>query len=74
MADGSDLLRGDEAAPCRALKHKMLYIVGVEPDPVASSIGGQYWCVHTQGPIGPDDQPVLPERCRAGRGCHERGG
>lgn len=59
---------------CRAFKHKMLYIVGDEPDPVASAIGGQCWCAHTQSSIGPDDQLVVPEHCGPGRACFERTG
>lgn len=27
------------------------------------------WCVKTQGPVGPDNSYVEPERCTMGRGC-----
>ncbi len=64
----------DQGEPCRALKTKALYVVGREPDPVMAALGAHAWCVHTMGTIGPDDDLVLPERCRAGRGCYERDG
>jgi len=30
---------------------------------------GYYWCLRTCTPVGPDDELVGIDRCRAGRGC-----
>jgi hypothetical protein len=30
-----------------------------------------YFCTKTQEPLGPDDQPVNPGACVAGRPCHK---
>ena len=31
---------------------------------------GHCWCYHTQNPIGPDGEIVMPERCVPGRKCY----
>ena len=61
----------EERRACRALKSKMLYVSGAEPDPALASSTGHYWCVRTMGTVGPDDALVTPEECCARRGCFE---
>jgi hypothetical protein len=29
-----------------------------------------FWCIETGDPVGPDDGPVHPHRCIAGRACY----
>jgi hypothetical protein len=33
-----------------------------------------YWCLHTMGTVGPDDQLVHPHSCCGNRVCFERDG
>jgi hypothetical protein len=65
------------AGSCRLLRCKGSYLptdplpadVEVELNPAAV-----FWCLRSQGMVGPDDGPVEPEKCRAGRRCFERRG
>ncbi len=58
--------------PCRHLKTKMLYVAGRDDGAwERPSSTAQYWCLHTMGPIGADDEQARPDRCRKGRECFE---
>ena len=69
MGDGG--ARG--AAPvCRCIRTKMQYVTPGHPDGWSRpSATAQFWCLHTMSPVGPDDDQVTPEGCRAGRECFE---
>ena len=62
---------------CRHLRTKSMFIpaltgenhVSAEPDEYARA--PHCWCNCTLTETGPDDQPVGPETCKAGRGCFE---
>ncbi len=56
---------------CAALRSKYMFI-WTEPDPtVQRSNSGIFWCLHTQGPLGPDGQLAEPGNCDSSeRGCH----
>lgn len=55
---------------CRYLRTKTAFgsCTGYEPWHGNSSTAA-YWCLHTMGACGPDDQLVQPQSCRAGRSC-----
>lgn len=60
------------ATTCSQLRHKGMYVTSV-PDPGDSQYAGTYnatayWCTCTQKALGPDGQPVHPDRCHAGSG------
>jgi hypothetical protein len=53
----------------RSKKFFMLHSLPTKPadfyDP-----SGHCWCYHTQQPIGPDGELVMPERCGPDRNCY----
>jgi hypothetical protein len=62
------------AGVCTKLRTKTMYL-NVEYRSEAEEPGGGnsavYWCLKTQECLGPDDLPVHPESCVAGRRCVE---
>jgi hypothetical protein len=57
---------------CRAFKTRLHYLSGGDVSSPIVDGTAHYWCVHTMTTIGPDDDLVVPEHCRAGRSCFER--
>ena len=58
---------------CLSLRHKGMYVTAA-PDPDEFTFydtydGTAYWCVETQRGLGPDLQPVHPDRCTGDRDC-----
>ena len=58
---------------CQKIRTKSMYIHAVV-DPAEATFYDRYdqtayWCVLTQSALGPDRQPVGPDRCCDGRGC-----
>jgi hypothetical protein len=59
------------AATCRFLRSKGMFIDS-EPDPTVPSSGEPiYWCVHTMNCLGPDGAVADREHCQPGRACHK---
>jgi hypothetical protein len=63
-------------AICKHLRTKSMYIPALAqaapsegPEQVSSQAYSHSWCNCTLTETGPDDRPVGPERCRAGRDC-----
>ena len=57
---------------CSKLRTKTMYLnvdYRSEGDEPGCNNTAVYWCLKTQQALGPDDNPVCPEDCRAGRGC-----
>lgn len=58
---------------CLCLRHKLMYVDDRQKLPGmvdAESSTRIYFCTKTQEQLGPDDQPVNPKACVAGRPCH----
>jgi hypothetical protein len=53
----------------RSKKFFMLDTIPTEPQHYYDP-SGHCWCFHTQQPIGPDGNQVMPEDCRPGRACY----
>jgi hypothetical protein len=54
---------------CAALRTKSMFVWS-ETDPHHTHTG-VFWCLHTQGPLGPDGQLAEPGNCDASeRNCH----
>ena len=70
MADDLKVLTN--SVRCRHLLSKGLYINAGLP-PGEKAVGdGNFWCAHTQGIYGPDDQLCNGEECiHAARSCYE---
>jgi hypothetical protein len=68
----------DEGLPglCRHLRTKRYYYGTIEEtlETADLSTTAQFWCLRTMRVIGPDESPVTPGACRAGRGCCEATG
>jgi hypothetical protein len=61
-----------EAAACRFLRSKEMYIHVAEPDwHLSHSHSGIFWCTHTQNCLGPDGQTAEPTTCLTGRTCYQ---
>lgn len=59
---------------CRFLRTKAAYVPGMRGDenPLTESHPtATYWCLRTLEVLGPDDLPVAPEECAAGRACFD---
>ena len=56
---------------CPALRSKDMFI-WVEPDVDAQRVhSGIFWCLYTQGPLGPDGKLAEPGNCDSSeRSCH----
>jgi hypothetical protein len=56
---------------CAALRSKEMFI-RTEHDPTVEHVSsGYFWCLYTQGPLGPDGELAEPGNCDSGeRGCH----
>ena len=56
---------------CSALRTKNMFFQ-TEPDPDAQHVGaGVFWCLYTQGPLGPDGKLAEPGNCDSSeRSCH----
>jgi hypothetical protein len=58
---------------CRWLRTRQTlgtYLDGVVlPWEAGENTSAAYRCLHTSGPVGPDDLIVHPHECRAGRVC-----
>jgi hypothetical protein len=58
---------------CAHIRHKLMYsetshaVRGMVDD---SSDTRVFFCVRTFEALGPDDQPVSPDRCAPGRSCY----
>jgi len=56
---------------CSALRSKDMFIWADHDPDVQRANTGVFWCLHTQGPLGPDGQLAEPGNCdSSGRGCH----
>lgn len=61
---------------CHNLRHKMMYvdqrqdIRGLVDDNSDTRV---YFCSKTHEVLGPDGDPVTPDHCQSGRGCHCHG-
>ena len=53
----------------RSKKYYMLDTIATVADDYLDP-SGHCWCYHTQQPVGPDGQQVLPERCGPQRKCY----
>jgi len=54
---------------CASLRTKSMFVWS-EEDPHHTHTG-VFWCLHTQGPLGPDGKLAEPGNCDASeRGCH----
>ena len=58
---------------CRFLRSKKAFFASSPPRTVDDLLDASRhcWCGHTQHQVGPDEQLVEPEDCRAGRSCYE---
>jgi hypothetical protein len=62
---------------CLHLRHKLMYcdrrhdLPGMVDDSSSTRV---FFCVKTQDSLGPDDAPVHPGDCKAGRACYCHGG
>ena len=59
---------------CLNLRHKGMYVLSVPYEDESkfydtSYDSTAYWCIDTQRGLGPDGQPVNPDRCQGDRGC-----
>jgi hypothetical protein len=56
---------------CSGLRSKDMFI-WVEPDADTQRVhSGVFWCLYTQGPLGPDGKLAEPGNCDSNeRGCH----
>ena len=56
---------------CSALRTKNMFFQA-EPDPDARHVSaGVFWCLYTQGPLGPDGELAEPGNCDSSeRSCH----
>ncbi len=56
---------------CASLRSKGMFIWAEQPADVQPANTGVFWCLHTQGPLGPDGQLAEPGNCDNGdRRCH----
>ncbi len=61
---------------CMNIRHKLMYCderhstPGLVDDNSSTRV---YFCVKTHEVLGPDDKPVHPAECKAGRGCYCHG-
>lgn len=57
---------------CGDLRSKRFFLLDAIPtDPEQYyDPSGHCWCYHTQQPIGPDGQAVMPETCDVNRKCY----
>ena len=61
---------------CLNIRHKLMYCDDRHDAPGMvddSSDTRVFWCVKTQAVLGPDDRPVHPTACKAGRSCYCHG-
>lgn len=73
--DEDDLPGGSELPlVCDMLRTKNAFgnHVGYRPWQTGESSTAVYWCLHTMGTVGPDDQLVHPHSCCGERGCYQR--
>ena len=56
---------------CSALRTKNMFFQ-TEPDPDSQHVSaGVFWCLYTQGPLGPDGELAEPGNCDSSeRSCH----
>jgi hypothetical protein len=57
---------------CAKLRTKTMYLnveYRSEADEPFCRDTAVFWCMKTQGCLGPDDLPVNPGECKAGRAC-----
>jgi hypothetical protein len=57
---------------CGDLRSKKFYMLDRLPTEAADfyAPSGHCWCYHTQQPVGPDGELVMPERCGPNRKCY----
>ncbi|HOE94984.1 MAG TPA: hypothetical protein PLS90_02965 [Candidatus Sumerlaeota bacterium] len=56
---------------CESLRGKSMYYRPDErPGRLHESDVMNYYCLHTQGPVGPDGVEARPRLCQPGRACH----
>jgi hypothetical protein len=57
---------------CGDLRSKKFFMLDRIPTTPADFYdpSGHCWCYHTQQPVGPDGELVMPERCGPGRKCY----
>jgi hypothetical protein len=64
----------DMPVVCEMLRTKNAFgnHVGYRPWQRGESTTAVYWCLHTMGTVGPDDQLVHPHSCCGQRVCFQR--
>jgi hypothetical protein len=57
---------------CGDLRSKKFFQLTALPQSAEDFLdpSGYCWCYHSQNPIGPDGEIVMPERCVPGRKCY----
>jgi hypothetical protein len=61
---------------CLHIRHKLMYcdsrhaVPGMVDDSSSTRV---FWCCKTQEVLGPDEAPVSPKECAAGRSCYCHG-
>jgi hypothetical protein len=71
--DRPDLAASLAGPLCRHLRSKKSYTLAAPARSSADVLdgSGHCWCGKTMLPLGPDDDRVDPDNCRAGRNCFE---
>jgi hypothetical protein len=61
-----------QTAFCGDLRSKKFFMLDTIPTKAEDFYdpSGHCWCYHTQQPIGPDGEQVMPERCGPKRTCY----
>lgn len=57
---------------CCHLRSKAMYVNAGLPPSDELGDEGNFWCLLTQEPFGPDREEVNRQRCIPGRGCHRQ--
>jgi hypothetical protein len=57
---------------CGDLRSKKFFMMDSIPTKASDFYdpSGHCWCYHTQQPVGPDGELVMPERCGISRKCY----
>ena len=56
---------------CASLRWKGMFVEADDDPSVPHSNTRIYWCVYSQGPLGPDGEVVDEDTCSASRSCYE---
>ena len=61
---------------CMSIRHKLMYVDSRQTTPGLvddSSETRFFFCMKTQDPLGPDNEPVNPKDCTEARACYCKG-